>query len=341
MHWATKNTAIAVLFFVAFFASCQKDQVFIKPPNALLATPAGFPSVPWPAENTFTQARWNLGKKLFFDPVLSKNNALSCGSCHTPHLAFSDSLATTAGVFGRPGTRNAPTLTNMAYLPYYLKEGSVPTLEMQILVPIQEHNEFGHNIVDIAALLQNLPEYVKMSQEAYARMPDPYVITRAIATFERTLISGNSLYDQYRSGKKSALNESQKRGMDLFFSEKTNCSACHGGFNFTNNAFENNGLYEIYADEGRARFTHLPQDVARFKVPTLRNTSLTAPYMHDGSVATLAEVVAHYNSGGANHPNKSALLKPLNLSAQEQQDLAAFLQSLQDDAFANNALFRP
>ena len=334
------HTILLAAMPVFLFIGCKKEQVIQTDPDPLLQVPGNFPPVDWPTDNAFTQARWELGKKLFFDPVLSINNTVSCATCHAPALAFADTLSTTPGVFNRPGLRNAPSLGNVAYHPYYLREGSVPTLEMQILVPIQETNEFNHNIVDIAEVLNTMPEYVDMSQKAYNRNPDPFVITRAIATFERTLISGNSAYDQFLNGNENALSPQQKRGKELFFSSNTNCSNCHGDFNFTYYQFENNGLYEQYADIGRERFTHDPADNALFKTPSLRNVALTPPYMHDGSLASLEEVVAHYNSGGKAHPNKSPLIRPLNLTTQQQQDLIAFLESLTDYSFVTNPLFK-
>jgi cytochrome c peroxidase len=301
----------------------------------LLQVPDGFPELIFPEGNELTEARWLLGKKLFFDPVLSRDSSISCASCHLPQFAFSDTAAFSPGVDGAPGTRNAPSLANVAYHPYFMREGGVPTLEMQILVPIQEHNEFDFNILLIAERLQGDSLYRAMSQTAYGREPDHFVITRAIACFERTLLSGDSAYDR------NELTSAAERGRQLFFGEKTQCSQCHGGFNFTHYAFENNGLYEEYADPGRFRLTGLEQDRALFKVPSLRNVALTAPYMHDGSLGSLKEVVAHYSSGGAAHPNKSPLIRPLGLSAQERADLVAFLESLTDVTFVNNPKFRP
>lgn len=310
-------------------------------PAPLLVVPPGFPTPAFPDGNELTPARWALGKKLFYDPVMSSDSTLSCVSCHHAAQAFSDTVAFSPGVAGRPGTRNAPTLANIGYHPYFTREGGVPTLEMQILVPIQEHNEFDFNILLIAERLLRDTAYIRMSQEAYGRNPDAFVITRSIACFERTLVSGQSRYDQYFfQGKNETLTAAEKRGMDLFFSEKTDCSQCHTGFNFTNYAFENNGLYTDYPDPGRFRLTELESDRARFKVPTLRNAALTAPYMHDGSLPTLEAVVEHYNTGGQSHPNKSTLVRPLALTAAEKADLLAFLRSLTDEAFVNNPKFR-
>jgi cytochrome c peroxidase len=181
-----------------------------------------------------------------------------------------------------------------------------------------------------------------MSWEAFGREPDFYVIPRAISTFERSLLSGNSPYDAFnQKGDGDALSEAAKRGMQLFFSNRTACGNCHNGFNFTNYAFENNGLYEDYPDPGRFRLTGKESDRARFKVPTLRNIAVTAPYMHDGSIATLEEVLGHYDSGGAAHPNKSAWIRPIGLSPSEKSDIIAFLHSLTDQAFIQNEKFRP
>ena len=294
-----------------------------------------------PADNAFTTAKWALGKKLFFDPVMSRDQSISCASCHHPEFAFSDQQAFSPGVESRPGVRNAPSIANVGYHPYLLREGGVPTLEMQVLVPIQEHNEFDNNIVLLAERLNQDPEYVTLSMEAYGLAPDPFVITRAIACFERSLISGYSPYDQYKAyHHEEGLSPAQLRGMDLFFSAKTNCVSCHNGFNFTDYSFKNNGLYTEYTDPGRFRLTGLEEDKALFKVPSLRNIEITAPYMHDGSLTSLEAVVEHYVSGGKNHPHKSDLIKPLELTLDEQGDLVVFLKSLTDETFINNPLFR-
>ncbi len=300
----------------------------------LLEVPIGFPQPKFPKGNEFTVERWKLGKKLFYEKALSINNSISCGSCHQANLAFSDSVAMSPGVFDRPGKRNAPSLANVAYHPYFLREGSVPTLEMQILVPIQEHNEFNHNIVDIANVLKEDSIYRKMSFAAYKREMDPFVITRAISTFQRSILSGNSNYDKFKfQGNASALNEKEKWGMNLFFSEKTNCSSCHSGFNFSNYQFENTGLYKEYQDPGRFRSSNDSADLALFKVPSLRNLGYTSPYMHDGRLNTLEKVIDHYNSGGAEHINQNKLIRPLNLNSEEKEALKAFLLSLNDKAF--------
>ena len=322
---------------------CRKDNDNIQEPSGFeFKIPDGFPEMPFEEDNKFTQERWQLGKKLFYDPIMSRDGSISCASCHKPQLAFADDQAFSPGVQNRPGTRNAPSLANVGYHPYFLREGSVPTIEMQVLVPVQEHNEFDFSMPEIAERLSELDHYVNLSRRAYDRDPDPWVITRALGVFQRTLISGNSPYDQYYyQGDHLALTEAQKRGMNLFFSFKAKCFNCHSGFNLTNYSFENNGLDSVYKDPLRMRFTSDPSDHGKAKVPSLRNVALTAPYMHDGRFQTLMEVVEHYNSGGRNNPNKSFLIKKLALTEQEKQDLVAFLQALSDKDFVENPHFHP
>jgi len=334
---ASIDTLVTIGALLFFLSSCQKEaNPTIIAEEQLIKIPQGFPPMEFPSDNAFTQARWELGKKLFFNPIMSIDSSISCATCHKPHLAFADERALSDGVFSRPGTRNAPSLANVGYQPYFVREGSVPSLEMQVLVPIQEHNEFNHNIVDLSSQLAAIPAYNEMSLKAYDKAIDPFVISRALANFERSLISGNSTYDQYINGNEGALNAQEKRGLNLFFGAKTNCSACHSGFNFTDYSFQNNGLYENYNDLGRMRFTKDSADMALFKVPSLRNVALTKPYMFDGQFASLKEVLEHYNSGAKNHPNKSPEIVPLNLSAAELADLEVFLQSLSDYEFISD-----
>jgi len=327
------------ILLISFLFSCSKEEISVEKHFELMEIPKGFDAIQFPADNLYSKSRWELGKKLFYDPILSSDKSISCASCHLAEYAFSDKVSVSQGVEARVGTRNAPSLANVAFHPYYLREGGVPTLEMQVLVPIQEHNEFDFNILLIAERMNQDVSYVEMALEAYDRIPDAFVITRAIATFERSLISGYSPYDKYENyNDQSALNENEIRGMNLFFSDRLQCSQCHSGFNFTNYSFENNGLYDEYSDSGRFRLTGKEEDFAKFKTPSLRNIALTAPYMHDGSMSTLDEVIDHYNTGGAENPQKSSLIKPLHLSESEKADLKAFLNSLTDKTFITNTL---
>ncbi len=334
-----KSNLFYIFFLVFLFSFCKKEN---EPKiYELNKIPIGFPTPSIPADNAFTNERFELGKKLFYDPILSRDSTISCGTCHQQSKAFSDGLAISEGIEKRLGIRNAPGLFNVAYAPYYLREGGVPTLEMQVVVPIAEHAEMDFNILKVVERMKKDSNYVKQSWECYGREIDPFVINRSIANFERTLFSGNSRYDQYTfQNNKNAMNSKELKGLELFNSDRTNCSTCHSGFNFTNYKFENNGLYESYEDPGRYRLTLNEVDRALFKIPSLRNVEKTAPYMIDGSVATLEEVIEHYNSGGKNHPHKSPLVRPLNLTSSEKASLVAFLKTLTDDEFLQNPNFK-
>jgi len=341
-----RNITFVIGCLFLFSAACRKEeQKPVEQPASdeyTLQVPKGFPMPDIPTDNALTQSRIALGRRLFYDPALSADSTRACASCHFPQLAFSDSTAVSFGIEHRAGTRNAPTLANVAYQKRLLREGGVPTLEMQILVPIQEHNEFDFNILLIADRLKRMPDYMALSQKAYDRAPDAFVITRAIAAFERTFLSGDTPFDQwYFQGNDGAMSASAKRGYDLFRSDRLSCGKCHDGFLFTNQDYTNNGLYEVYPDSGRIRLTGLEIDRDVFKVPSLRNIALTAPYMYDGSLKTLDAVIDHYQTGGKANKNKSPLLKPFTLTAQERADLQAFLKGLTDEAFIHNPKFQP
>lgn len=324
--------AIIRFLLLLCILSCEVDDQINTPFHLLV--PKGFPEVYIPNDNQLTVERINLGKKLFYDPILSRDSSISCNSCHLQEFAFTDANPTSIGIEGRLGKRNAMSLANVAYANFLQRESGVPTLEMQVLVPIQEHNEMDFNIVAVAEKMNEDPQYRKLSYEAYGKLPDAFVITRAIAAFERTFLSGNSKYDT------NQLNESEQRGMALFFSDSLACSSCHGTFLFTNQQPKNNGLYAQYTDSGRYILTGLQEDIGRFKTPTLRNVELTKPYMHDGSISSLEEVIAHYESGGMNHVNQSAILKGFTLTETERDELIEFLNSLTDYEFTQNAFFK-
>lgn len=287
-----------------------------------------YPKISYPKGNEYTKERYFLGEKLFFDPVLSKDSSMSCASCHKPNLYFADTISFTPGIKGRAAKRNVPSLFNVAFQPYLLREGGVPTLEMQVLVPIQEENEFNHNIVDIANQLKSDSVYNELSIKAYGREVDAYVITRSISNYERELVSFNSKYDKFlRNEVTFTLDEIA--GQKLFFSDEIGCKNCHGGILFTDFSFANNGLYEQYIDKGRYRLTNDSNDIGKFKVPSLRNVAMTKPYMHDGSFKTLEAVLEHYSSGVKKHHNNK--LAPLNLSEKEKKQIIAFLNTLTEE----------
>jgi cytochrome c peroxidase len=300
--------------------------------------PSSFPLPIQNVDSIPSEAQFILGKKLFYDPILSRDNSISCASCHNPSLAFADTTAISKGIMGRVGERNSPSLGNVVYQRRLLREGGLPTLEMQVLVPIQEHAEFDHDIIEIANKLKQIPQYVQLSNQAYGQEPNPYVITRAISAFERSLFTGQSKYDLYLKNK-ATLTQQEALGLSLFLSKKTNCSSCHNGFLFTHQQLENNGIYEVYKDKGAMRLTQKTSDEGKFKTPSLRNIAITYPYMHDGSIKTLTDVINHYDSGGSNHVNKNPLIKPMNLTEDEKMAIVAFLHTLTDHNFLNNKLY--
>ncbi|MCE3007819.1 MAG: c-type cytochrome [Bacteroidetes bacterium] len=322
---------------------CQRAGPLLSEPDTPQADepypfyqPENFPEATFPDDNRLTTSRVNLGKRLFFDPVLSRDGSISCGSCHLPEKAFTDGRQLSAGVAGRLGMRNAPSLVNMAFLPRFFNwDGGTPSLELQALVPLESHLEMDLPVHESVERLRADPDYVERFRMAYGTEPTVGSLTRALAAYTRTLVSADSRYDQYvRSGNQSHLTDAELRGMELFNNEKGDCFHCHGTDLFTSNGFHNTAITATIGDRGRGQITLNARDDGKFKVPSLRNVALTAPYMHNGSMATLEEVVRHYNRGGhAENPNKDPLMRPLNLSEQEIVDLVAFLNALTDEEF--------
>jgi cytochrome c peroxidase len=316
-----------------FAVSCKHTSAIeqIEEGNKVITlnVPKGFPYPEIPADNQPTQNRIDLGLKLFNDPILSRDSTISCASCHQADKYFTDNLFLSLGIENRRTERNSPSLLNVAYQPYMFWDGGNPTLEQQVLAPIANHLEMDFDANKVVERLQKHPNYPSLFLKAYNQQPSIFSLTRAIACFERTLFSGNSKYDQFLQTRDSSVfTLSEKNGLKLFFNEQGDCFHCHQGFNMTDNSFQNNGLYAVYLDSGRARITQRAMDIGKFKVPTLRNVEKTAPYMHDGSKQTLEDVINHYNSGGMKHPNKSAVLRPLSLSEQDKIDLINFLKTL-------------
>ncbi len=328
---------IAVLFIVACHSIGEwtDEKVTVR-------TPAGFPPIVYPKDNEPTKLRVQLGRILFYDTRLSTDHSTNCGTCHILSVAFTDGKETSSGMAGFPGMRNAPTLANIAYMPRLMMEGGVPTLETQALAPLHDTLEMGFNMMHAVHEL-NKDELLKsMARAAYGRDTiDPYVVTRALAAFQRTFLSGDSHYDRYRQGQLNLMTEQEVRGMNLFFSEKTKCSNCHSGIFFTDFDYHNIGLETESVDHGKERASHLAADIGKFKTPTLRNIALTAPYMHDGRFSSLEEVIAFYNNGGVPHDNKDERIQPLQLSTEEQKDLIAFLGELTDWNFVQNQQLLP
>lgn len=329
-----KYFSCCLLLVFLLLMACKKDKdveaIDAGSEVITLPLPKGFLYPDIPEDNLPTKNRIELGKLLFFDPILSRDSTISCGTCHQPEKLFADNLPKSIGIDGRIGERNAPSLLNVAYQPSMFWDGGNPTLEQQVLAPIDNHNEMDFDVNKVVERLKKYPRYPSLFQKAYNQEPSVYALTRAIACFERTLYGGSSAFDEYEDGNKDALTPSQINGMNLFFGEEGECFHCHTGFTLTDNSFRNNGLYQVYADSGRARITQNLSDIGKFKVPSLRNIEKTAPYMHDGSLATLEEVIEHYSKGGNKHPNKSPIIQPLKLTEQQKADLVNFLKALTD-----------
>jgi cytochrome c peroxidase len=289
--------------------------------------PRGLPPVPVPLDNPSSAAKIELGKQLYFDRRLSCDDTVSCADCHDPAKGWSNSANFATGVRGQKGGRNAPTIINAPYFPLQFWDGRSELLEGQALGPIQNPVEMDHKLEDCVKKLNGIAGYKKQFQAVFGGEASPDNIAKAIAAFERTVLSGDAPYDRYVEGDKKALSKEAERGMELFFG-KARCSACHGGPNFSDSAFHNIGvgMDKKEPDEGRKLISKLEGDRGSFKTPGLRDIDKSAPYMHDGSLKTLEEVVEHYNKGGIRNPQLDEEIFPLELTAQEKADLVTFMK---------------
>ncbi len=291
--------------------------------TTVAAEPAGLPPVAHPANNPPTAEKIELGKQLYFDPRLSVDNTISCASCHDPEKGWSNGADVATGVGGQKGGRNSPTVINSAYYKLQFWDGRARTLEDQALGPIQNPIEMNMTLDAVTAKLNGIQGYKDQFQKVFKTDVTPEGIALAIAAFERTVLSGDAPYDKSKSGDKAALSEGAQRGMKLFFG-KANCSACHSGASFTDSAFHNIGLDS--PDVGRKAISNLAGDQGAMKTPTLRDIAKTGPYMHNGKLTTLEEVVAHYNKGGNGNPNQDEEIYPLKLTPEEIADLVTFMK---------------
>lgn len=337
--------------------------------------PAHFPVPRVPADNLMSEEKFQLGRHLFYDKKLSGKGTMACASCHFQHLAFTDGKAVSIGASGMPTLRSAQTLANSAYHPFFTWANySLVSMEHQMMVPLlgEDPLEMGVNDATLARILQRFNDDDNDVQRFQAAFPGEPIrlehIVKAIAVFQRAMISANSKYDQYLL-KKTALSEQEERGRVLFFSNKAQCSQCHGSFNFNDQVisadtthvkrqFHNTGLYNVggngaypAGNGGIAELSGKPEDMGMFRAASLRNIEVTAPYMHDGSIATLEQVLAFYAAGGRDiadgphqgdgrkHPNKDVRLNKITLSRAEQDDIIAFLKTLTDTEFLSNPRF--
>lgn len=300
------------------------EPIVIKPP-------LGLPALPVPADNPMTHAKIELGKKLYFDKRLSKDGTISCATCHDPKMAWAEHRPSSEGVNSQLGDRNSPTVINAAYMPVQFWDGRAQSLEEQALGPIENPIEMGHSLDSMVSTLSRIDDYAADFQKVFGTGVTADGVAKAIAAFERTVLSGNSPYDRFVNGDKTALTEQQQRGLELF--DEVGCATCHAPPIFSNGRYYNAGVGadKEKADLGRMAVTERERDKGKFRVPHLRNVADTGPYFHDGSVQTLERAVAVMARGGIDNPNLSSQLRAIReaeLTADEEADLVAFLKAL-------------
>jgi cytochrome c peroxidase len=336
----SRFTTTLLLFFSSLLllnTSCQKEEVKIEP--FALAYPSYFPEPVYKsADNQLTMERFVLGKKLFFDRRLSSDGTISCASCHAQTHAFADhNVSFSAGVNGALGIRNSPTIVNMLWSKSFMWDGGVNHLEVFSVAPITHPDEMNETMANVVAKLNQDEEYQSLVKKAYGHSTvTDQAILKALTAYMVSIVSVNSKYDQVRQGK-SSYSAEEKKGYELF---KKHCASCHSEPLFTNGTFQNNGLDSVFTDLGRGKITLLSEDVGKFKVPTLRNSELTYPYMHDGRFWTLDQVLDYYSHGIQHSETLSPLVNQnLSLTGIEKKQLKAFLFTLTDYNLLNNPLF--
>lgn len=319
---------------------CTKDPIRGSD-GSTVAFPEHFPAPHYNnTNNSYTDARFELGKMLFYDPILSADSTISCASCHFQEDAFSDrGRKLSIGIEGRMGTRNSPALFNLAWNTSFMWDGGNNHIEVMPLAPIENEVEMNDNIPNIITKLNADPIYRQKFKEAYD--VDPITDQKflyALAQFMATMVSSKSKYDEVLNNN-AQFTAAEQAGYELV---KTNCATCHTEPLMTNYAFMNNGLDTVFTDEGRMRITMRPEDKGKFKVPPLRNLSYSAPYMHDGRFATLEEVIDHYSDGlHTNSPGiDPSLQNKLDLGPQEKVELLEFLKTLDDSEFTSDTRFK-
>ena len=325
------------------------------PQDYVFDLPDWMPQPIIPEDNPTTVDGVALGRRLFYDPILSADSTQSCASCHRQELAFTDGRVFSVGIRGLEGRRNAMSLVNMGYNARgFFWDGRSKTLEEQALIPIEDHLEMDNTWENVEEALRNHPDYPQRFRAAFGierrSELDRDLVVKAIAQFERTLISYESRYDDIVWERNGFPTDSEQRGLELFFIEDNQsvehpgCSHCHFNPHFTDHSFKNNGIdsvanLEAFSDRGRGEVTNNRYDNGKFRVPSLRNVALTAPYMHDGRFATLEEVLDHYSSGGHGVINEDPNIRPFTLSERDKQDLIAFMHMLTDTSFTQKEAF--
>lgn len=332
-------------------AGCHPDADVLPPQEAVPGSvlPTNFPAPVYaPDENPPSRAAFELGRALFYDPLLSRDGTVSCGTCHQQSVAFADAgRALSVGIQGRLGTRNTPALQNLRWRRTLLWDGGVAHLEVLPLAPLTNALEMDETLAGVLTKLNAHPDYPRRFAQVYGAGPvNSQQFLRALAQFMAGFTSANSRYDHYvRRETGGTLTDAELRGLTVF---RANCTGCHATDLFSDETYRNNGLDSTFPqDSGRAHITGRVGERGLFKVPSLRNVALTAPYMHDGRFRTLPEVLAHYDHGVVASPTLDPLLRRpdgglgIRLDAQQQADLLAFLQTLTDDTFLHNAQLAP
>ncbi|MBC8872202.1 MAG: cytochrome-c peroxidase [Planctomycetes bacterium] len=291
----------------------------------------GLPPVPVPEDNPMTDEKIELGKLLYFDKRLSKDGTIACATCHDPKMAWTEHKPTSTGIGDQVGGANSPTVINAAYAPAQFWDGRAASLEEQALGPIENPIEMGHKLDNMIPQLNEIAVYNERFQQVFGTDVTKEGIAKAIATFERTILSGNSPYDKFKDGDEDALTDAQKKGMKLF--DDVGCSTCHAPPIFSNYKYYNAGVGsgKETPDEGRKAVTGDDKDMGKFRVPMLREVANTGPYFHDGSCDTLEKAVAMMAGGGIANDNLSGMLKGIGdegPSAEDQANIVEFLKAL-------------
>lgn len=287
--------------------------------------------VPYPSGNPYSVQKEHLGRKLFMDPLLSGSGQMSCASCHQPNYFFTERLARAIGENNHHLPRRSPSLLNVAFGTSFFWDGRAKTLEEQSLIPIESPDEMNLKLSELIKRLRGNPEYISLFSQAFpGEGITTSTIAKALATFERGLVSVNSAFDRWVSGEENAISAKAQKGF-LVFNYQAKCVTCHSGWNFTNGSFADTGVTQT--DLGRGKVVQLESLNHAFKTPTLRDVSARAPYMHNGSLQSLEEVVEHYNKGGTFVRNSTKLfIQPLNLNLEEKSELIEFLKTLKSES---------
>lgn len=335
--------------------SCAKEEAFADEIRAdanqpyVFTVPNYFPEPVKMPSNPLTEAGIELGRFLFYEPLLSGNKKISCATCHNQEKAFSDGLVlSNTGISGKTLERHSPVIFNLAWTDSgFFWDGGSTNLESQAFAPLTHPDEMGVHFAEMTARLAAIPEYMDLFQRAYQESPTAAGVAKALAQFQRSVVSADSPYDRYRRGEQPlALSQSALRGLQLV---QQKCGSCHAGELFTDNRYHNNGLDSSFTDDsreevyfGRYRISRDQADMGAFKTPSLRNVMVSAPYMHDGRLATIADVFEHYRTGVQPTMYTDPRLYQANgrtgilLTDAEVQDMISFLHSLTDNTFLNN-----